>query len=240
MTTWMIRTTVSILVLLNAGCALDRAEREYMEALKGEETGISRQMQIAHIDRAIAQAPDRAHYWETRGIYHIDLREFALAVADLDRAIVLRERPYLRFLRGLALCEYGKFDRGLQDLEAAVAAEPANIQFYRGRGLARVEVERGEAALADGEHLVRLEPHVATSFYVRGKARAALGRHEEAIADFTEAIRLRPELVYPRIARSESYARIGDSRRAQDDRNAANQAIRDHSLCAPCVDPFRY
>ena len=28
--------------------------------LRGEETGMSRQMQIAHIDRAIAQAPDRS------------------------------------------------------------------------------------------------------------------------------------------------------------------------------------
>jgi len=236
----MIRTIASILVFAGAGCALDPAEREYIEALRGEETGMSRQAQIQHIDHAITQAPDRPQYWETRGIYHIDLREFAVGIADFDRAIALRDRPYLRFLRGLAWCQSGEFDRGLEDLETAVAAEPANTQFYRGRGLARVEVGHAEAALADGEHLVRLEPHVATSFYVRGKARAALGRHEEAIADFTEAIRLRPELAYPRIARSESYSHIGDSHRAQDDRDAAKQAIRDPSLCAPCVDPFRY
>jgi len=236
----MVRTIAVILVFAGAGCALDPAEREYMEALRGEETGMSRQTQIAHIDRAIAQAPGRPHYWETRGIYHIDLREFGAATADLDRAITLGDRPYLRFLRGLALCQSGAFMRGLEDLEAAVAAEPANTQFYRGRGLARVEVGRAEAALADGEHLVQMEPHVATSFYVRGKALAALGRYDEAIVDFTEAIRLRPELVYPRIARSESYARIRDYRRAEDDRAAANQAIRDQSLCGPCADPFRY
>src|SRR5262245_34684140 len=147
---------------------------------------MSRQTQIAYIDRAIALAPDRSHYWETRGTYHIDLREFSAAIADLDRAIALRDRPYLRFLRGLALCQTGEFDRGLQNLEAAVAAQPTNTQFYRGRGLARVEVGHAEAALADGEHLVQVEPHVATSFYVRGKARAALGRYDEAIADFTE------------------------------------------------------
>ena len=83
----MIRTIAAMLVLVTAGCALDPAEREYIEALRGEETGMSRQEQIAHIDRAIAQAPDRPHYWETRGIYHIDLREFAEAIADVDRAI---------------------------------------------------------------------------------------------------------------------------------------------------------
>jgi len=237
---WKVRTITAILVVAGAGCALDPAEREYIEALRGEETGMSRQTQIAHIDRAIALAPDRTQYWETRGIYHIDLREFSAAIADLDRAIALRDRPYLRFLRGLAFCQSGQFDRGLEDLEAAVAAQPANTQFYRGRGLARVEVGRAEAALADGEHLVQMEPRVGTSFYVRGKARAALDRHEQAIADFTEAIRLRPELVYPRIARSESYTRIGDSRRAAEDRAAADRAIRDNRLCAPCTDPFRY
>lgn len=236
----MVRAIIAILIFLSAGCALDPAEREYMEALRGEETGMSRQTQISHIDRAIAQAPDRPEYWETRGIYHIDLREFSAAIADFDRAITLRERPYLRFLRGLALCQSKAFDRGLEDLEAAVAAEPVNTQFYRGRGLARIEVGRAEAGLGDGEHLVQMELHVATSFYVRGKARAALGRHSEAIADFTEAIRLRPELVYPRIARSESYARIGDFRHAEDDRDAASQAIRDQSLCGQCTDPFRY
>lgn len=238
----MIRTVQAIaviLVLLCASCSHDPADREYLEALRGEETGMSRQTQIAHIDRAIALAPDRTQYWETRGIYHIDLREFSAAINDLDRAIALGDRPYLRFLHGLALCQSGAFARGLEDLEAAVAAQPSNTQFYRGRGLARVEVGLAELALADGEHLVKVEPHVAASFYVRGKARAALGRHDEAIADFTEAIRLRPELVYPLIARGESYAQIGDSRRAQLDRDAASQA-RDQNLCGQCSDPFRY
>jgi len=237
---WKVRIVAAILVVTGAGCALDPAEREYMEALRGEETGMSRQMQIAHIDGAIALAPGRAQYWETRGIYHIDLQEFGAAIADLDRAIALRDRPYLRFLRGLAFCQSGQFVRGLENLEAAVAAEPANTQFYRGRGLARVEVGLAEAALADGEHLVQMESHVGTSFYVRGKARAALGRHKEAIADFTEAIRLHPELVYPRIARSESYTRVGDSRRAVEDRAAADRTIRDNWFCTPCTDPFRY
>jgi tetratricopeptide (TPR) repeat protein len=234
-----VQAIAAILVLLCASCSHDPADLEYLEALRGEETGMSRQMQIAHIDRAIALAPDRTQYWETRGIYHIDLREFSAAINDLDRAIALGDRPYLRFLRGLALCQSGAFARGLEDLEAAVAAQPANTQFYRGRGLARVEVGLAEAALADGEHLVKVEPHVAASFYVRGKARAALGRHDEAIADLTEAIRLRPELVYPLIARGESYAQIGDFRRAQLDREAANQA-RDQNLCGQCSDPFRY
>jgi hypothetical protein len=40
--------------------------------------------------------------------------------------------------------------------------------------------------------------------------------------------------------RSESYARIGDSRRSQDDRDAAQRTIREQSLCGPCLDPFRY
>ena len=74
---------------------------------------------------------------------------------------------------------------------------------------------------------------------MRGKALAALGRHQEAIADYSQAIRMRPELIFPRIARSESYASIGDSRHAEEDRAAADQAMRESS-CALCRDPFRY
>ena len=77
-------------------------------------------------------------FGETRGTYHIDLLEFGLAIDDLDRAIALRDRPYLRFLRGLALCQAGSFDRGVDDLDAAVLAPLDNLQFYRGRGVSLV------------------------------------------------------------------------------------------------------
>src|SRR5262245_723164 len=100
---------------LTSGCGHDPAEREYLAALQGEETGMTREQQIAHIDQAILIAPTRAYYYETRAIFWIDLKKFDRALADLNRDIILLDRPYARFLRGLVLCQSGQIARSLAD-----------------------------------------------------------------------------------------------------------------------------
>jgi hypothetical protein len=69
-------------------CSADPAERDYLAALRGEETGMTRVEQIDLIDLAIARAPDRGSYRETHAIYCIDLHRFEQASADLDTAII--------------------------------------------------------------------------------------------------------------------------------------------------------
>jgi tetratricopeptide (TPR) repeat protein len=221
-------------------CALDAAERAYYDALRGEETGMGRTRQVELLDRAVALQPRRAWYRETRAIYLIDLREFDRASADLDTAVVLADRPYLHFLRGLVTCERGDHARSIADFDAAIRAQPKNTQFYRGRSLALSAVGRYGDALADAEHLVATVPQQAESFYARGVARSGLGQERAAIEDFDNALRERPELIYPLRARARSYERLGDSARAAEDRELAARLEREHASCALCLDPFRY
>jgi len=228
------------LACLASGCGHDPADREYLAALRGEETGMTREQQIAHLDRAITIAPRRAHYYETRAIYWIDLRQFDRARRDLDRDIERVDRPYARFLRGLLACQAGDIGRSLADFDTAIARQPSNTQFYRGRALARVATGDAAGALQDAEHLVATAPQQAESFYARGMARALLGRDREAIADFDRAAATRPELVYVLEARARALGRIGDSTRAGWDRDAIARLRADHAGCAPCLDPFRY
>jgi len=132
--------TLAMLALLLLGqisCAQDPAEAEYFRALRGEETGMGRAKQLAHIERAIALQPGRAWYWETHAIYSIDVRDYETAAADLNEAVRLADRPYLRHLRGLVACQRGKYESSLEDFDRAIAGQPKNTQFYRGRSLAR-------------------------------------------------------------------------------------------------------
>jgi len=228
------------LVSALASCIIDRAEYEYLMALRGENEGMSRKEQIAHIDRAIQLKPDRAQYWETRAIYRIDLRDFGAAKADIHQAVKLQERPYLRFLRGLALCQSGRPKDALADFDAAISGQPENSQFYRGRALARAGVGQTGEALNDAERLVALAPQMGESYYARGIALAKLGRDAEAIREFSEAIRRRPDLVYPLRARAETYQRMGEPMRAAADYAEAFKTEKEHAHCAPCSDPFRY
>lgn len=234
----MWRRLLAVVIACFAGCGIDDAERAYRAALRGHEDGSSYEERIALLDRAIALAPGRARYFESRAVLRVDTREFAAAVQDLDEAVGIADRPYLRFLRGLALCQNGDCTDALSDFDEAIAAQPENAQFYRGRALALVSLGQADAAAGNAERLVELAPQDGRSYYVRGVVRAVSGRHEEAVSDFEEALRRMPELVYPITARAESYEALGAPERASADRAAAARAARD--ACAYCLDPFRY
>lgn len=226
--------------LLLASCSRDPAEREYLAALRGEEQGMSREQQIARIDRAIALAPGRAWYREIRAIYSIDLRRFDAAEASLDTAVQLDDRPYLRFLRGLVSCQRGRFQESLPDFDAAIRDEPENAQFYRGRSLARSKVGMKKEALKDAEQLLALAPQTGEAHYVMGVALSGLGRYKDAVAAFEQGLRLRPELIYPLEARAEALDHLGEHTLAANDREEVERRRRRDSGCAVCQDPFRY
>src|SRR5262245_36593583 len=153
--------TMAALVTLALGACGDSAHREYITALAGEEKGMSREQQIAHLTVAIALRPKRSEYWETRGLYRTDLRQFDAAMADLDHAMELHPRPYLHYMRGLVLCQQGKYAMSLPDFDAAISGQPENTQFYRGRSLALTAVHNGRAALADAETHIKMMPQRA-------------------------------------------------------------------------------
>ena len=201
---------------------------------------MTREEQIARLDRAIAMAPNRAWYREIHAIYSIDLRRFDRAKAGLDSAIQLDDRPYLRFLRGLVCCQRGQFDQSLQDFDLAIRDEPENAQFYRGRALARAKLGMHKKAMEDAERLLQLAPQQGETHYVLGVALANLGRYRDAVRAYEQGLRLRPELIYPLEARAEALDHLGEHTLAATDREEVERRRRRDGPCAVCEDPFRY
>jgi tetratricopeptide (TPR) repeat protein len=231
---------LAALCLASLSCAQDPAEQEYIAALRGEETGMTRAEQLALVERAIALKPHRAWYRETHAIYSIDVGSFEVASADLDTAITLADRPYLRFLRGLVACQRGEFANSMEDFDRAIAEQPTNSQFYRGRSLARSALGRYPGAFADAERLCAMAPQQGESHYALGVALAGIGRLPEAIQSFDESLRRRPELIYPLQARADAYERLGEASLADADRREADRRRQEGSGYAPGRDPFRY
>jgi len=227
-------------LLVLTACERDHAREAYFAALRGEEQGMTREQQIALLDRAIAFQPKRSEYWETRGTYRTDLRQWDLALSDLERAIALHDRPYLRHLHGLVLCQTGRYLDALTDFDEAIERQPSNTQFYRGRSLARSELHEGPGALADARVLIARAPQQAESHYAMGRALVELGKDTEAITEFDLALAQRPELAYPLAARAECNQRLGHAALADADRRAAQRVAEEQSGCAVCRDPFRY
>jgi tetratricopeptide (TPR) repeat protein len=230
----------AVLCALASACAPDPAQREYLAALKGEESGLTREQQIAHLDRAIALAPRRPEYRETRATYRIDLQQWSPARQDLDEVIRLADRPYVRYLRGLVACEVGLFQAAIADFDTAIARDPKNAQFYRGRALAKATAGDPSGALHDADRLMALAPAMAESHYARGVALLALGRDREAVPEFDAALGIRPELAYVLEARALAHERLEQAEQAAADRAAFVEVTERQRNCAPCRDPYRY
>jgi tetratricopeptide (TPR) repeat protein len=219
-------------------CGRDAADQEHFAVLEGDEKGMSQAEMRARMDHAIALAPDRVSYWETRAGLRRSEGDVEGAEADLSHAITLADRPYLRYLRGLVRGKRGDFAAAKDDLGLAIATQPENRQFYRGRALVLVSLRDLEAARADAEHLLRMSPSNAESLYVRGRVSALAGRPREAIADYDDVLGRRPELAYVRRDRATAYEALGEPESAAGDRGAARAAAEAGAGCGVCGDPW--
>jgi tetratricopeptide (TPR) repeat protein len=170
---------------LAAGCdrAGDEARREYLQVLELSKTGRPLEEQLAHADRAVRLVPTGATYVEKRAGLLFGLGRLAEARMDYDRAVELADRPYLRFERADLLCALGEDDAAHADLDRAIAAQPANVQFYARRALARLALGRVAEARADVARGIAASPAGESERYARAAVLLLEGKPAEALPD---------------------------------------------------------
>ncbi len=228
----------TILFLAFAGCARDGAEKAYADSLNAGKAGRSLETQLALVDSAIRLNPDRAWYYERRALLRIDGRNFGAARADIDQAIKLADRAYLRYIRALASCQEGKLKDSLPDFDEAIRRQPKNLQYYRGRGLARAESGDLRGARADAAFLIAKVPHWHDGHWLMGRVEELEGRCAAAVPFLAKALEIRPELVFPRKALFRCLRKIG--RIGESDAQAAEALRRQTNAPSAYLDPFRY
>lgn len=102
--------------------------------------------------------------------------------------------------------------------DAALRADPQQVDALYERGLLSFAEGQLDAALADFDAALQLSPRAANAFYARGLAHQAAGDLERAVADLSQAIALRPE-GYPEalLARAAAHAAAGRASQARAD-----------------------
>ncbi|GLW34290.1 tetratricopeptide repeat protein [Actinoplanes regularis] len=85
---------------------------------------------------ALAAAPDLAAGWAARATARYELGDVPAALADLDRALSLRDDPEMRFNRAVLLAEAGRHAEAVDDLTAAGgSSDDPQIRWERARSL---------------------------------------------------------------------------------------------------------
>ncbi len=234
---------VMALLLVSAACDFlhDDAQREAMAAARIADHGGPLEEQMAHMDRAIELAPGRVEYWETRAGLYMSLCDNARALADIDRAVKLADRPYLRFRRGLVLCRSERFAEAVPEFDLAITQQPENSQFYRGRALALLALGQAEAAREDTRVLFSIDPIRIYNFYVRGVVLMELGLYDQAISDLDRAAEEQSDAFYVFRARAECLEQLGKPGLAAADRERAEKLERENGPdygCNPRTTPY--
>lgn len=162
----------------------------------------------------------------TRGNTGPDLMQMAEAYENADlldkqveclrRALALDTTGagQIHYLIGQTLLKRGLRDQAEQELEAAVASEPGNSDYWSDLGAVylqrRTLGDRAAKAIAAYQKVVRLAPKDASSFQNLGIAYVAAGDYGHAAPNLEHAIDLQPGYgpAYQELGRV--YAKIGD------------------------------
>lgn len=110
--------------------------------------------------------------------------------AAIDSGLVSGDRlATLYSNRGIAFSDKGQHDRGIADLDRALALSPNDPVYYFNRGNIYGSMGKLDRAIADLDQAIRLKPDYARAYYNRARAYQVLGQPDRAAADMEQARR---------------------------------------------------
>lgn len=152
-----------------------------------------RELALETLDQAILRYSDVAQLYGIRGSLQLEQREFAAALADLDRAVTLApENPQYRVNRSQSYRQFGRPQEALKDLNTAVKLDENMLSARFNRGALLFQLGDFAGALADFDACVAIDPHAAASYFNRAAVYDAQGKRQQAIADLQRFLPISP------------------------------------------------
>ena len=110
-----------------------------------------------------------------RGSAHLDKKDYASAIADADRALVLDPKMARAYnLRGTARRAAGDPRKAIEDFSKAVEFEP-NLDNYFQRASTYQRIGDHARAIVDFDKAIEEDPMQPHIYYARAESRAAVG-----------------------------------------------------------------
>jgi tetratricopeptide (TPR) repeat protein len=164
----------------------------------GSDYRSGKQQAILEYSQAIALNPRYEQAFLSRALVHIELQQYRLALADLDRVIALNPNSKVAY-KNRATLKTTRLndDRGaLADFDKAIDLDPNGASAYYGRGLLKQSILNDyQGALADYNRAIALDPKNADAYNNRAILKqSVLNDTQGASADFDKAIALDPNL----------------------------------------------
>lgn len=131
--------------------------------------------------------PHQSDYHAWRAGAYLALKQTKPALADLDKAIALQDKPSYRFQRALVHMARASFEAANKDLDAVVKATPDFAPAYFMRGAIAYRQAEYPLAVTSFDTAVTKLPTYYQAIYARGLARMKSGEEEAGRKDLEAA-----------------------------------------------------
>ena len=124
--------------------------------------------------------------------------------------------PMLRYVYGVALSSFSRYDEALAQFAAESRLAPQNPLAYIQRAFVELQMRRPSDALVSSQRAAQLAPHSAEAHYVLGRSLLDSGKYDEAAKELEMAAQINPgspevhfnlAKVYAKLNRPEDAAR---------------------------------
>ena len=174
--------------------------------------------QMTLLNDEIEKAPEKARPLGSRADLYRDAKQFDLALADYDKALVLSPTYATGYHnRGGVYDNLNQLDKAYADFSKAIQYNKEYIKAYYNRATILTKMNRPQEAIVDFNKLLELDSTYENGYINRGIAHMNLGDATSAIKDYTKALQLNPNILQAYYNRASSYDQINQKELAIKD-----------------------
>jgi tetratricopeptide (TPR) repeat protein len=144
------------------------------------------------INSGKVKAEHLGDYYATRGAAYLASRQPDKALADLNKALTLRQAPEFYLQRGLVHMTKRSWEPAKADLAQAIKLKPEFAPAYLMRGLVSYQAGDYKDALTYFDDAVKRVPTYYQALYARGVTKKKTGDDSGGNKDIKDALGMRP------------------------------------------------
>lgn len=146
------------------------------------------------INSGKVRPPHHGDYHATRGAAYFAKGDLDKAMADLNKALSIRQAPEFYFQRALINLAKREVDAGKADLAQVMKLKPEFAQAYLIRGIIAYNEAEYQEALKNFEGTLQRIPSMYVAIFARGVTKKKLGDVEGGAKDIKEARGMSPNV----------------------------------------------
>lgn len=139
------------------------------------------------INSGKVRPPHHGDYYATRGAAYFAKGDIEKAMADLNKAISIRQAPEFYFQRALVQLAKREIEAGKADLDQVIKLKPDFAQSYLIRGIVAYNEAEYADALKHFESAVQRVPSMYVAIFARGVTKMKLGDIDAGEKDIKQA-----------------------------------------------------